>query len=79
MGPEGREEGVKGLLMGGLWVSHVECQGQAGAVGHMSMKPVYSCVDTDIHLYPLHIPQPGESSVNAEYWIPWEEQNRRRD
>ena len=55
MGPEGRGGAGKGLLMGGLWAPHVERLGQPGAVGYLSMKPVYFCVDTDIHTVPLHV------------------------
>lgn len=46
---------MKGLLRGGLWAPHVESLGQTGAVGHLSMKPVYFCVDTDIHTVPVHV------------------------
>lgn len=46
---------MKGLLRGGLWAHHVESLGQTGAVGHLSMKPVYFCVDTDIHTVPMHV------------------------
>lgn len=70
---------MKGLLRGGLWAPHVESLGQTGAVGHLSMKPVCFCVDTDIHTVPCLSPQPGESSVNMEYWIAGEEQDRRSD
>lgn len=45
---------MKGLLMGGLWAPHVECQGQAGVVtvGHLSMKSICAHLNT----HHLHVP-----------------------
>ena len=57
---------MKGLLRGGLWAHHVESLGQTGAVGHLSMKPVYFCVDTDIHTVPMH--QTALPSADTAVW-----------